>query len=487
MPDERTDPEPQDAGDRSPEESQDGLGQMTPGTALALPSQTVFQSEAAPDPDSEIEDLMERLKQRSGQSGEPSRQSVDPSAGQDPQERAATEAPSAQEKTASTPGQSPPAEEAKRQAADYLGLLSDREPRPAHEHAPATSLPATFPSDTVKIGLWGSPSSGKTTFLAALRSACIDPYGRDANAANGTWNLIPGDDVSEEFMVQLIDTLISGEFPEKTQIDVSRDLLWLFKGSLTDSRYGDRDGRLRRLPTSPGSRLSEFVLDLVDVSGEAFAPRSKVPQNIKNRALDHLARATGLLYLFDPLKEREDRNSYEYFTNTIVHLSRRMAAAGKLVGPHLPHELSVCITKFDDQEVFQSARRAGLVDLGRDGSPRVYGEHAERYFEKLCDGSFWPDRKYERNPGGAPFIRAEIRKQFHPDRIRYFVTSSVGFRRRGQGRTFDPDDFANVLPRESTESGGPKFSIIDPVDPINVLEPLISLHQRISGHGNNYG
>ena len=119
-----------------------------------------------------------------------------------------------------------------------------------------------------------------------------------------------------------------------------------------------------------------------------------------------------------------------------------------------------------------------LVTKGDDGMPRVRDEDAERFFHELCSGKFW-GKRYERGLESAEYVRDQIMHIFHPDRIRYFVTSSIGFWMEPpfgdrDSAWFDSDDFDNFNQREG------KVIIRGKVRPINVLEPLISLQQRIA-------
>jgi len=363
-------------------------------------------------------------------------------------------------------------------AADYRGAEQ------AYERAPQYALPAGMAADEVKIGLWGSPSSGKTTFLGALRHAV------QTDKAMGEWTIIPGNQSSSELLVSLTHTLVRlQEFPVATPLGAEVELQWHFIGDLVGSEVGRRRPRKwsRRGPAD-----SKFLLNLIDVSGEAFShtPESRnVPVNVVNRALGHLAASQGLIYLFDPIVEQELRHSVEYVNNTIVNLSARMLAEGRLIGKYVPQHLSVCITKFDHPEFFQQARWKRLVNSGPDGMPRVLDKDARTLFNMICDGKFWEYRD-EQSLGSAQFIRDELTNRFHPDRIRYFVTSSIGFHRplgwdpvAGLGPEFkiDPENFANVH-----EVDG-KLRIRGPIAPINVLEPLISLQQRLTGGAGSRG
>jgi hypothetical protein len=324
--------------------------------------------------------------------------------------------------------------------------------------------------DEIRIGLWGAPGSGKTTYLAALRHAMrVDP-------ANGKWSIYPGNEFSSRFMADHTHNLVDNHrFPEVTYPGEVTPLRWHFVGDLAGSRFDKR--KLRRRAPVP----SEFVLSMADVSGEAYSENQHMPAEIADRALDHLASAQGLLYFFDPLAEREDSRSMAYLNRTITALSHRMRAEGQLVNRFLPHHVAVCITKFDHPEVFRQARRHGLVTLGPEGMPWVLGKDAEILFDMICDGSFWDD--YEWGASSAWFVREELRQRFHPDRIHYFATSAIGFCQRprrdpvtDQPSAFAPDDYANIYVRDDEE-----LMVRGPIAPVNVFEPLLILQDGISG------
>ena len=65
-------------------------------------------------------------------------------------------------------------------------------------------------SEMVKIGLWGSPASGKTTFIAALRHATATSASNDC----GTWGIFPVNARSRDLLVDLTQELTQGKFPK---------------------------------------------------------------------------------------------------------------------------------------------------------------------------------------------------------------------------------------------------------------------------------
>lgn len=328
---------------------------------------------------------------------------------------------------------------------------------------------------TVKIGLWGPPQSGKTTYLAALPIAVSD-----GNAGNGSWTIYPHGTASSELLENFEKALVEDrKFPESTIPDAPVPLEWLFVGDLAGSSFDRRKRRQRR-----GDLESSFVLDLIDVHGGVYRrdPRKPTAESqVASAAIDHLARAQGILYMFDPIGERDNRDSAAYVRRTVNELKLRATQNGRRPGRYFEHQVSVCITKFDHPAMFQQARRMNLVHYGDDGMPRVRDEDAEQFFDELCSGKFW-DKRYEHGQQSAQYVRDQIRHLFHPDRIRYFVTSSIGFWMETPTGDKDSDwfklgDFVNY-----NEQDG-RLVIRGKVRPINVLEPLISLQQRIAQVG----
>jgi hypothetical protein len=299
---------------------------------------------------------------------------------------------------------------------------------------------AHVPQNAVQIGMWGQPESGKTTYLGALRIAAAQQQGRF-----GRWTVSGLDDLSSEFLVEQARTMTRlRQFPDASR--AVETLRWAF--------HGQAPGRFLRRPV-------EFVLSVQDMPGEAFRQGA-----VMQRVVDHLARSRGLIYLFDPITL--NTANIDFFDQTLQMLSAAVGAGGRLHKGRLPQHLSVCVTKFDDPAFFGRAVREGWVtqDSSAQRLPRVPDDRAEAFFDWVC---------HVLRRQGAPLIRDLIRANFHDARVRYFATSSVGFRLNRQ-QVFDFRDFRNV-----TVAADRSRSIRDMVRPINVLEPLVSLERAMRG------
>ncbi|MEV4362730.1 hypothetical protein [Nonomuraea sp. NPDC049625] len=337
------------------------------------------------------------------------------------------------------------------------------------------TFPGPEPQDRFqrRIGLWGAPQSGKTTYLAALRVA-IDRGESD-------WWLYGSDDASTDFLTDMTHQLVRlKQFPSAT-VSLPPGLQWVFRG--------DREVRRRiRLGLSRTEQeVTTILLELLDAPGGMFWGSSGRPAQAKlsgrvqfgdgrdepggpavsdeERLLDHLASCDGLIYLFDPTRERSRRDSYDYFQRTVLQLAQRSAERSR--DRYLPHHLAVCITKFDHPHVYEPARRLGYTDnTTRDeGFPTVPDGLAAELFSRLCEHDV---------ENSAVLLDKGIRTLFSPARTRYFMTSAVGFYLDPDLRRFQPAHPWNVI--EETGPGGEETTrILGAVRPINVLEPLLWL------------
>ncbi len=263
-------------------------------------------------------------------------------------------------------------------------------------------------------------------------------------------------------------------FPEATLIGEDRELSWIFVGDVANSEFAPR-----KIIRRKRSVINRFRLEVVDSSGEVYDHTQGKMLPTAEKAVQTLSEAQGLIYLFDPITDHLDRKSAGSITNTLTQLGSLMK--DQMIGKYLPQHLAVCITKFDDPRIVQQARRQNLVGE-EDGMYRVTGNNAERFFKMLCNGQFWQgsEEDHERTNPGAKFIHDQVLAHFDPERTRYYAISSVGLLRGRDGRV-DKDDFSNVKKAE-LDNGEEESVIRGPIEPINILEPLISLQQRILGN-----
>jgi hypothetical protein len=295
------------------------------------------------------------------------------------------------------------------------------------------------------IGMWGAPASGKTTFLAALYSAAIRSPSKPA---------IYGTDTH------------SNEFLIGAQRMLSRDRR--FPGSTQAVEHYNWTVDLPATGPPGGARPVSFGIDLQDAPGWMYrsgtgASRSRLDIGdqalAEDQMLDYLVGCAGLLLLIDPVREQESGDAHEYFQGTVLKMAQRIQ------GGKLPHHVAVCITKFDHPRIYEFARKHYYCLPGQQDPrfPRVHDQDARQFFLDLC-------KKAEKSD--VDLICNALGRFFHHERVRYFVTSAIGFRAsNGKFREEDP---------YNTEQTGGGVMIRGPVYPINVLEPILWLGRGIA-------
>jgi hypothetical protein len=311
-----------------------------------------------------------------------------------------------------------------------------------------------------RVGLWGATASGKSTFLSALFIAAT---------RSPTDLLVKGrNDESTDFLIRNTHSLnAQHQFPPPTTYQTP--LSWSLQMSVPNPV------RSRLFRPAPATVPFDFRVDLQDAPGRAYAavPEAQ-PMRLDLGADDdvpevasYLADCQGLLLLVDPIRERELGDAHEFFHGTLLRMAQRVEVPA---GERLPHYVAVCVTKFDDPSVFRFARDNDFLSYSEDDPlmfPRVHGDEAEQFMRDLFAGSPLSD---------VDLVVGALRQYFYPERIRYFVTSSVGFY-VGSSREFQEDDYWNVVQVED------RVQIRGQVYPINVAEPLLWLGERIAAIG----
>jgi len=300
-----------------------------------------------------------------------------------------------------------------------------------------------------RITVWGAPSTGKTTFLGALNVAL--------DRQNEPWRVIGTDEAAAEALTRFERELINDRvFPKATQqLELYR---WELIGTVP-----------RRLPRRwIGSKIRdvtvEVPLELVDAPGGSADPVNS--GQARARALvESVEQSRGIVFFLDPVRELDSGDAFTH-TNAVIHtVSQRMREKRRLLPDgRLPHHVAVCITKFDEQRMVETAQRLSVIDYDERGVPRVPDSEAREFLVRLCRQ--FPSRDPE-------LIVSKLERAFAPGRIKYYVTSAIGFYVNPRTNRCDPEDFQNHLPALN----GRPAQIRGDVIPVNVAEPILWLAQ----------
>lgn len=292
-----------------------------------------------------------------------------------------------------------------------------------------------------RIVLWGPPASGKTCFLATLNIAVAQ--------ARPLSTLVGANEASADYLTRATTSLLGGELPAATtEIFHTRYVL-----SATTNKIGRRIIRMEH--------TARLLIDIEDAAGWIFSADA-AESSRRKEVIDDLLRCDGIIYFHDPLEVWQKGDPYKNFYSVISQLEFRAQKERSFQGGRLPHRVAVCVTKLDEPTVFGAAVAGGHLSTDRRDPfnyPKVPPDRARAFFEESC----------ARSHGGKGALIA-LERYFHPDRIRYFATSSLGFY-RDHLSPVDEKDCRNII----KDSEGLYYRIRGAINPINVLEPLLWL------------
>jgi hypothetical protein len=302
--------------------------------------------------------------------------------------------------------------------------------------------------------MWGAPATGKTTFLAALSIALI--------RFGSVWRVNGADEPSTDMLIKLTMGLATDRcFPQGTQ--GIAHYRWALDGKLM------RKVRRRWLGSRRVEQDVRIPLNLVDSQGKLVGRQSQ--GSAQTDLVKNLVSSSAIVFLYDPIREFDHGDAFDHTFGVLQRMSRQLAGAP---GERLPHYVAVCVTKFDEIRVLATAEKFGLIGYDPDlpGFPRVADEDARELFAELCKIP---------HDGDADLVLNLLEQNFHPDRIKYFITSAIGFYIDPRTGTFDPDDYQNHLPDPDDHKNSQNQSRIrGPIRPINVVEPLLWLAGKIT-------
>lgn len=304
------------------------------------------------------------------------------------------------------------------------------------------------------ITMWGPPATGKTTFLAALNLALI--------RRGSVWSLKGEDDESTNTLIKLTTELTKDRsFPQGTQGILH--YRWALDGKVTRKvprkligwKWRDLNVRIH--------------LDLVDSPGLLAGPK-RDRTSARSDLVNNLMNSSGILFLYDPIREFDKGDAFDHTYGLIQQLSQRGLESP---GQRLPHYVAVCITKFDEIRVLATADKLDLIEYDPDppGFPKVHERDAKEFFSELC--------KVPRDTE-SDLVLNLLEQSFEPDRVKYFVTSAIGFYVDTRKGYFDPNDYQNHLPDPHAKDEQKQSRIRGPIHPINVVEPLLWLTEKLT-------
>jgi hypothetical protein len=353
------------------------------------------------------------------------------------------------------------------------GMASETDTRTAVETtvptAPIPTIPVNIvrptastkpPGEVVRIGLFGSIASGRSTFVAVLGMMFSDWTDvRRGERRQEQWRVIPATDRTREVVAER-RLRLTGErqFPMSTPLPRDDGPL-----EFRLERRRHRRGRGGWLPPDP---LATVTIVLQDRSGGQYVGAERSPE-----AARYLAESDALVYFFDPTYEMEPRkyHSADFFNAVDTDLSMYAARTGE---ERIPKYVAVCLPKLDDQRVFNLASDFECLEPDPvSGLFWVPPRKAKRLFDVVT---------LERNDRESDYLRTRLPRAFYARRISYHAFSSVGFWIGDDGQ-FDPEHVCNVVDVQVLHESRwvEESRVRGEIRPVHVLDPLILLIDRV--------
>jgi hypothetical protein len=317
---------------------------------------------------------------------------------------------------------------------------------------PASQPPPQGPPSGRGITMMGANRTGKTTFLAALQIALL-------RRPELGWTLTGEGEASTQALVSFTDRMTHDHlFPVATAPQLE-NYRWSLDAELP--------GAIKEWHWWGFRRRSQYVkipLNLVDAPGSASDGSQVFTQSLTDRLVSNLTGSGGIVLFFDPMREFEYGDAFRHTYGVLTALKAQAGRRGRL-----PHHVAVCITKFDEIKVLRSAEMLKVVqyDPEKEEFPRVSEEYAQEFFQRLVRLS---------RSDNANLILPLLQETFHEDRIKFFVTSAIGFYVDPWDPVFDPEDYQNHIPGQQN---GDQNRIRGGIYPINVLEPILWLGRNM--------
>jgi Double-GTPase 2 len=282
------------------------------------------------------------------------------------------------------------------------------------------SLPTS--ARTIRLGIWGTRGSGKTTYLAMLY---------DALQLSPKWE-INVDEKARNFVEEHLTTIdVERVFPLPTE---PSQKLEVFSYTLR--------------PDTSGVANSTIVLNFIDAPGEFYEDISKASAKIDNPdaqtheleeqsmdIVDYLIRCDGIIFLLDPMRSKEDGRAYSTLLRNLFQEFQKRSRRSDMRSERLEQYMAFCVTKVDREDLWSKGQKSDEL------AQKVMGLELER-LKNFC----WLELNQERRKN----------KSAKENRCEFFSVSSIG-------RYKDKDGKWQPAVIEPTENNNPNPEVNTPL------------------------
>ena len=283
--------------------------------------------------------------------------------------------------------------------------------------------------DSLKIGVWGPSSAGKTTFIVTVWGACLSPQSR--------WLATLADSPTSDFIIDRLTRLRKGEFPEPNKPQ-PEPIHYQYLFSPKPTKQQNQAGKTTK---SPFESLKEWInaddvrtptkvtgnsnlkISFTDVAGEQYFKDA-----LDSPLWDDIVTCDGLLCILDPSDSEEH---LKMVLKLGQNLRLKSNDSPRLIGNYLPHYIALCFSKIDRPEFYP------------------FHDRPDELNAKLSEET-------------GIDLQSVLNNFFVPDRTKVFCVSAIGVNANGQSLV---------------QSG----QIVTPnkIRPINIIAPLRWLFESL--------
>jgi GTPase SAR1 family protein len=321
-------------------------------------------------------------------------------------------------------------------------------------------------ASNIKIGIWGTTNSGKTTYATMLLH-CLQK--------DDSWVAVP----DKEYLSTVKDNtnriIEQGIFPLSTV--PNKKQIEIINYYLNPSRYSK-------------FKTEKIVLSFIDAPGEFFenlgienvevVQKDNPSQPTYADIVDYLISCDGIIFLIDPKRSQEDRQSYRsLLIELLEECQRRYYKNLETEIDLLPQYFAFCITKIDEGDFWQEAENP--IDWVK----KIVGNEFFELLRNFCYFDLKQENNYRKNRckfyGVSSIGRYLDEDGTYKEAIIYpsnsaqnSSKSSVLFTEEKSNCQSSNDEWASNTDdnSETNSTDIPKIKIGAKLKPINVTEPI---------------
>jgi hypothetical protein len=213
-------------------------------------------------------------------------------------------------------------------------------------------------AEDIRIGIWGTSGSGKTTYLAMLYYALL---------LSKDWQ-VTADSKARQFVTESIKVIKEGKFPATTEITPNIEI---FTYTLARQKSSTEIGPkvVLNFIDAPG----EFYEEIHSANASVTRPsirgansETQVGPNQGNKTgiIDYLISCDGIIFLLDPLRSNEEGDLYWRLLFDLFMEFQERSQQESMSNARLQQYMAFCVTKVDKEEIWSQGKRS--ADLAKD-------------------------------------------------------------------------------------------------------------------------